>query len=73
MHWFGDGMCGWFFMMVLVAFIIVVVVGFLRWFVTRHRPPVSTEEDAHDILKKRYARGDISQTIPAAMRYLSIG
>lgn len=51
----------WIFLMVLVAFIIVVVVGFLRWFVTRHRPPLSTKEDALDILKKRYAQGEITE------------
>jgi len=62
MHWFGDGMWGgWFFMVIFWLLIIVAIVAIVRWIVTQNRPPASTKEDALDILKKRYAKGEISK------------
>jgi putative membrane protein len=63
MHWFGDGMWfGWIFMVLFWALIIAGIVVVVRWITTQNRPPAShSEESALDILKKRYAKGDISK------------
>ena len=61
-HGYGWGgmWFGWLFWIVLVGLIVWAVVALSR----RGRPPVSQQnpdEDALDILKKRYAAGEISK------------
>jgi putative membrane protein len=64
-HW-GYGM-GWFWTIIMVAFWIAVIVGIvflIKWLVisTTTRGPVAKSEDsALEILKKRYARGEIDK------------
>src|SRR5574337_1202611 len=62
MGW-GYGM-GWFWPIMMFAFWVVVVVGIVflvRWLVLSTRGRGASEESALDILKKRYARGEITK------------
>ena len=65
MGW-GYGM-GWFGPLIMIAFWIAVIVGIvflIRWIVISNRSTgqkTHTEDSALEILKKRYARGDIGK------------
>ena len=65
MGW-GSGM-GWFGGIIMVIFWIAVIVGIvllIRWLIISTRTPshgTSSGESALDILKKRYARGEIDK------------
>ncbi len=63
MNW-GFGLW-WFMPFVMIAFWIVVIIGmvsFIRWFVRSGREKEMKPEDtALDILKKRYAKGEIGK------------
>jgi putative membrane protein len=65
MNW-GVGMW-WFMPFVMLAFWIVVIVGmifFIRWIVWSSKGrEIKSEERPLDILKKRYAKGEISKEI----------
>ena len=59
----GTGMMwgmGWIFMMIFWGFILVALIFLVRWLVGVTRTP-KTEESALEILKKRYARGEIDK------------
>jgi putative membrane protein len=62
----GYGM-GWFGSIIMIAFWIAVIVGIvllIRWLIIYTRTPshgTSSGESALDILKKRYARGEIDK------------
>ncbi len=54
----------WFFSILFWVLIIAGVVFITKWFLERNRDKVASaanEESALDILKKRYARGEIDQ------------
>ena len=63
----GWGMMGWFGPIFMVIFWIAVIVGIIfliRWLVVSTRGGISgsrSEESALEILKKRYARGEINK------------
>ena len=58
----GWGLFGLFFMAIFWVLIIVGVVLLIRWLVEQSRPqPAGGGESAFDILKKRYARGEIGK------------
>ncbi len=63
MGW-GYGM-GWLWFIVMVVFLIAVVVGivfFIRWItLSTGKGGMRPEDSALDILKKRYARGEITK------------
>jgi putative membrane protein len=65
MNW-GFGM-GWFGSIIMVAFWVVVIVAIIfliRWLAVTSRskgPGLASEESALEILKKRYARGEINK------------
>lgn len=55
MYW--DGMGGWMFLWWI--FIIVVIIGAVSFFVRQGN--INREKSALDILKERYARGEITK------------
>ena len=63
----GWGMMGWAGGIMMIIFwivIIVAVVIFIRWMISTERqrhPFLEQKESAIDILKKRYARGEINK------------
>ena len=71
--WDGFGL-GWFFMLVWWALILTVLVGLIRWLFTGHSGhsgDAGTRSDSKrhlDILKERYARGDIDRDTYDRMR-----
>jgi putative membrane protein len=64
MHWWSWD--GWWFMIIpMIIFWALVITGFIllvRWLASQHNIPTSTtRESSVEILKQRYARGDISR------------
>ncbi len=58
----GFGVFGWLMMLLFWILIIVGVVLVVRWFMNQEKPKwLRTEETALDILKKRYASGEIDK------------
>ena len=56
----GYGFFGWLMMLLFWILIIVGVVLVVRWIISEGKPKgLRSEETALDILKKRYARGEI--------------
>jgi putative membrane protein len=60
---YGMGFLGWIFMLAFWGLIIVGLVLVVRWLWDRARPAAGggTGDAPLDILKRRYARGDISK------------
>ncbi len=59
MGWMDFGL-GWFFMVLFWVAVIAGIVYFVRWLVGKDRE-ISKEKTALEILKERYAKGDISK------------
>ncbi len=63
MHWdYGSGMgFGWIFMVLFWAMVILGIVYLLKLISGGDRKSERNEETALDVLKKRYAKGEISK------------
>ena len=60
MHSWGGGIIMWIILLVVIGLIVYLIVGSGHH--RRETPATGTHvESAHDILKKRYARGEISK------------
>ncbi len=58
----GFGLFGWLMMLLFWILIIVGIVLVVRWFMDQGKPKgLRTEETALDVLKKRYASGEIDK------------
>ncbi len=58
----GFGLFGWLMMLLFWILIIVGIVLVVRWFMDQGKPKgLRTEETALDVLKKRYASGEIGK------------
>ena len=69
-QWGGFGL-GWLFMLVSWALILAVLVGLIRWLFTGYPGDAGARSDSKrnvDILKERYARGDIDRDTYDRMR-----
>jgi putative membrane protein len=64
---FGFGFGGGIFMIVWWGIIIIVLVLLVRWLL-QFSPPQRASQDALDVLKERYARGELSQEQFVKMR-----
>ncbi len=65
MHWFGFGLGGFLIMFLVWGLLIAAAVGLVKALFsgggTRQGGGFSREEDSLEVLKKRYARGEVSQ------------
>lgn len=60
MHWMYPMGGGWFMMILWWAIIIAIVVGVVKW-LSQQKGQSQKEDSAIEVLKKRYARGEISK------------
>ena len=69
MMWgWGYGFFGWLMMLLFWALIIAGAVLVIRWLVDQTRSPALGSETALDVLKRRYAKGEITKEQFEAMK-----
>ena len=60
MGW-GFGFYGWIFMVLIWAMIIIGIVFFIKWFMTKSSDLHNQDKSPIEILKERYAKGEIDK------------
>jgi len=69
MMWgWGYGFFGWLMMLLFWALIIAGAVLVIRWLVDQTRSPALGSETALDVLKRRYAKGEMTKEQFDAMK-----
>ena len=69
MMWgWGYGFFGWLMMLLFWGLIIAGAVLVIRWLVDQTRSPALGSETALDVLKRRYAKGEITKEQFEAMK-----
>jgi putative membrane protein len=64
MHWYPD-MMGWgggIGMIFFWIFLVVLIVVLVKWLISQSSERVEKRDDPMDILKRRYAKGEIDKT-----------
>ncbi|MDA8170563.1 MAG: SHOCT domain-containing protein [Nitrospiraceae bacterium] len=61
MMWYGFGVLGWLMMVAIWVLVILGLIYLIRWLSHSARQGEGRQETALDVLKKRYARGEISK------------
>ncbi|MHB8744104.1 MAG: SHOCT domain-containing protein [Sulfuricaulis sp.] len=64
--WMAGGM--WFFPILFLILVIAGMVFIVRWLMERHTQESPAEESPVDILKRRYAKGEIDRETFARMK-----
>ncbi len=60
-YWWGFWRFGPIFMLIFWVLVIVGIIALIKWIGSQSRIEGRTEESALEILKKRYAKGEISK------------